>query len=327
MLNTRAKTPAYGSPQKGIGEGRVCSGMLFNSCANAKVYNEDAVTYADDGTFVCSAEDCDELEEKTDRYFKWNQKKMNKVGLEIEPNKPQAMISGKHAPLVITLGQHAIPNSDTMTFLGITLQKDGKMDVHVTAVVNKIRKASAKIRKFDLLTVSQKKTLMQTWVVLIINYCAASYAPYLNKTHTLKIQRAMNMATRIALNIPWRKRVSFTKLRKKFDILSVEQIVHKALLQEGWTKRAGFTHKRSAEAPNTRSSSQRRALDPVNSSPYICSKITWAINAIPDDIFNESDQKKAFSRIKKLIKKKLDVSEHVTLVLHKLVLKSNLYTC
>ena len=131
--------------------------------------------------------------------------------------------------------------SNTKRFLRLTPQMDGKMEAHVASVIDKIRRASAKIGHYNVLSSSQKMKLVKTWVAPIFSYCAVAYSPYLYKSQTLRIQRALNKPTRIALNIPWRKRVSFTNIRRKFGMLSVEQTFNKVMIQEAWRKRASQT--------------------------------------------------------------------------------------
>ena len=276
------------------------SGLLFNATINADHFPNESTSYADDINYVCAVKTGFELTDKVNLFYKWTQHHLERAGLTLQPNKTTIMIRGRNAPPSIEIGHTSILTTNSAMFLGVKINKDLCMNDHILNLLKRIGFAHKKIRQFALLTISHKKCLFKSLVLPLIRYGAESYGPYLTKKQKSRLQIACNKVIRTVFNIPWKRRVSLTRIRNANGILSVANILDESLMREAWKKRNNFILLRGANAPDTRSQSQRIAAAPISASKYD-QGIVKHLNQMSSEIIQETRQTAAFSKIKRII--------------------------
>ena len=206
------------------------------------------------------------------------------------------------------LGNIEIEPSSSMKFLGFTIQSNLGQDLHVNSVAIKIRLAAAQIRADakNFLT-SDRRRLYMGWVQGALCSNGSVYLPLLTQTETDTLQTACNAAIRSIIKLPRKSwDVSISLIRKKMNILSVQDLADKAVLTEAWKSR-NLHQMKCSEGPVTRSRSNGNVPHPDQKGwrgKQISTLAKCAFNSLPKDCKETNDSQKAKIAIMNIIKGK-----------------------
>jgi hypothetical protein len=272
----------------GTGQGHVLSPPIYNIGTTSQYYWTQSLStlygYADDGGDVISASSKAECNRKIREVMAARLKWYSLSGMAINISKTTLMGVGfQPDPLVID--NTVIEPVSSLTFLGMTLQSNFSLDIHVKSVCTKIRQAAANIRvEGRNFCTSDRKLLYMGWVQGVLCSNGPAYLPLLTLDQLDSLQTACNSAIRSVANLP-RKSVdiSISSVRQTLKIQSVSALANKLITMHAWKNRKILMPKETA-GPNTRSRSRGNIPQPIQKGvlgKMISTLAKCAFNRIP----------------------------------------------
>ena len=301
-----SKSEAW-SFEVGSGQGRILSPILYN-VGTISLYFWTLISiffgFADDGADVICASSTQECDAKISLLLAERSRWFDLAGMTLNVAKTQIVGFG-FTPAVQVLHGISIEPSNNFKFLGMTIEGNLSIDMHVSHVCNKIRTAAARIRsEGSFLSTNDRRTLYQAWVNGIINSNGGAYLPLLNSSQTLDLQRACNQAIRAVVRMPRKSRdISITEIRSQLNLPSIEQIVERKCLMLAWRSRSILRSLQEQTGPTTRARSNGNLPAPDQKGlrgKMIATSIKLAWNRLPIGIKEEESSTKAKSLIKQI---------------------------
>ena len=293
------------TPDIGAGQGRRFSPDLYNvSTLTAILWciTIFSVGFADDGMDVISGQTIEECETKAQQVLEARKDWYDCAGLALNPEKTGYMGIG-FDPKPLVLDGTIITASSSLKFLGITIQSNLSWDKTIDSLCNRIRFAASRIRTegrfFDCW---DRKKLYNGWILGPLHASALAFLPNLNSSQRHDLQVAMNAGVRAVANIPKYGYFNISDLRSRLNILSIEQITEKIILQAAWKRKGEFLEvNNSLSGPSTRSRAKGNIPHPIQKG-YLGKMISTSLrrgwNRLPIAIKHEDNATKA----KKLIR-------------------------
>jgi len=293
----------------GSGQGRILSPILYN-VGTISLYFWTLLSkffgFADDGADVISAPTVRECNNKIQLLLSERSKWFELAGMTLNASKTQIVGFG-FKPDVQSLHDFEVQPSSNFKFLGMTIESNLSIDIHVANVCNKIRSAAARIRmEGSFLTTCDRRALYQAWVNGVLCSNGGAYLPLLNKTQTQDIQLACNQAIRAVVRLPRKSvDVSITEIRNNLNLPSVERIAEQKCLQLAWRARSSLrTLQKQGEQTGPTTRARNKGNLPAPDQKGHRGKMIWtstilAWNRLPIEIKEEEK----FAQAKKLIKR------------------------
>ena len=241
----------------GAGQGRVLSPPLYNIGTISQYYwtiISKFFGFADDNMDVISAPSIQECNEKISQLLSERCKWYDLAGMTLNAEKTQIVGFG-FKPATQTVLQANISPSSSLTFLGMTIQDNLGIDMHVSNLCKKIRSAAARIRsEAHYFNTKDRRTLYQAWINGVLCSNGGAYLPLLNEAQASNLQLACNQGIRAIFGIPRKSRnISISMLRSSLNLPSIEQIAERKILTLAWKSRSSFDT--IQEGPQTRARS------------------------------------------------------------------------
>jgi len=182
-----------------------------------------------DLVFGDTAEECnDKLQMLVAEKLQW----YSHVGLPLNSKKSELMGIG-FTPTPLTIDGNVIKAKSTMTFLGLTITSDLKMDSHVEKVCNKLRSAAARIRVDGrFYTIGDRRLLFNAWCRGTISINALAYLPSCNSGHLQKLNTALNCGIRAVAGLPRYGKAPLSVIRNNLNLPSTQDIKEYILLKK-----------------------------------------------------------------------------------------------
>jgi len=289
----------------GSGQGRILSPILYN-VGTITLYFWTLLSvffgFADDGADVICAPSICECNEKISLLLEERSRWYEFAGMTLNAAKTQIIGFG-FTPEVQVLHGISIYPSSNFKFLGLTIEANLGVDMHVSHLCNKIRMAAARIRsEGSFLTTNDRRTLYQAWVNGVISSNGGAYLPLLNTSQTLDLQRACNQAIRAVVKLPRKSRdISITAIRSQLNLPSIEQITERKCLMLAWRSRSNLRSLHEETGPSTRARSKGNLPAPDQRGlrgKMIATSTRLAWNRLPIEIKEEETLAKAKLLIK-----------------------------
>jgi len=251
----------------GSGQGRNLSPTLYNIGTITQFFwtlLSDFFGFADDGTDVISAMSIHECNEKIKKLILERSKWYELAGMTLNASKTQIVGFG-FTPAAQELHDITITPSSSFKFLGLTIESNLGIDIHVSNVCKKIRTAAARIRtEGSFLSTNDRRTLYQAWVNGVICSNGGAYLPILNNSQTTDLQTACNQAIRAVAKLPRKSRnISISDIHASNLIChaSIKQIAVRKCLMLAWKSR--FTLRTSPRKKDPRRTQELTAIYPL----------------------------------------------------------------
>ena len=207
-------------------------------------------------------------------------------------------------PTPLTIDGNVIEVKSTMTFLGLTITSDLKMDSHVEKVCNKVRSAAARIRVDGrFYTIGDRRLLFNAWCRGTISSNALAYLPACNSGHLQKLNTALNCGIRAVAGLPRYGKAPLSDIRKKLNLPSAQDIKEYILLKNAWKNRQSFLPSSPLQGPVTRGRLNLKVPHPDQKGTkkdMVSAHTALAWNRLPLFIKEETEEKKAIMAIKKI---------------------------
>ena len=287
----------------GSGQGRILSPILYN-VGTITLYFWTLLSvffgFADDGADVICAPSICECNEKISLLLEELSRWYEFAGMTAAKTQ---IIGFGFTPEVQVLHGISINPSSNFKFLGLTIEANLGIDMHVSHLCNKIRMAAARIRsEGSFLSTNDRRTLYQAWVNGVISSNGGAYLPLLNMSQTLDLQRACNQAIRAVVKLPRKSRdISITAIRSQLNLPSIEQITERKCLMLAWRSRSNLRSLHEETGPSTRARSKGNLPAPDQrglQGKMIATSTRLAWNRLPFEIKEEETLAKAKSLIK-----------------------------
>lgn len=291
----------------GVIQGALLSPTLYNVVALTQslwVPDFKSSCYADDGGCVVVAEtkeECQILAQQTaDQIAEW----FRCVGLSLNSKKSELVGFGFSPEPLVVSGQDIQPKKE-VKFLGFWISNDLSVNHQVRDVIEKVRRAGARIRlEGRHLGVWQRRELYCGWVNGQICANGVAYLPLLNKKQQQELQVAANMAVRAVAGLPRWGQMSLTEVRRGLRIESVEEVSRKLLYVEAWKKNRD--RQKVMQGPQTRSRLEGNFPLPdlrgkLGSRVENLAQVAW--NSLPMEIKLETDVKNVRNHIKEWLRR------------------------
>lgn len=151
---------------------------IFDSTIKPKLYADDLKLYAT----VESSLDSDRLQRNIDRMVEWSD--YWQLSISIKKCQVLQVGSSRHNAFAPTysIGPNVLPNCDTVTDLGVTVDHELKFSPHINLMVRKALTRSNLLMKCFLSR--DRSTLVRAFVVYIrpmLEYCSCIWSPHLTK--------------------------------------------------------------------------------------------------------------------------------------------------
>jgi len=247
-----------------------------------------------------TAKECDEkLRQVVSEKIKW----YAAVGLPLNAKKSELLGIG-YEPSPLMIDGNLIEAKQSITFLGLTISSDLKMDSHVTNVCNKLRAAAGRIRSEGrFFTIGDRRLLFNAWCRGTISSNALAYLPSCNSTELIKLNTALNCGIRAVAGLPRYGKAPLTVIRKKLNLPAAEDIKEHALLKNAWKNRTTFILSSSRSGPVTRGMNNLNVPHPIQKGALkdmVSTHTALAWNRLPTHIKTEEIATKAMNSLKKL---------------------------
>ena len=210
------------------------------------------------------------------------------------------------SPLIyyIHIGTIKINPVSQIKFLGLTIQHNFGLELHVKAITDKIRIAASNIRSEGYyFTESDRKLLYMGWVQGTLCSNATAYLPLINNQQLESIQTACNAAIWSVARLPRKSAdISITSVRNHLKLMSVEDIAEKQILMYAWKNRNNFQNVDTL-GPTTRARSQGNIPHPVQkgiAGKMVSTLAACAFNKLPLELKLESKASIVKANIKKM---------------------------
>ena len=200
---------------------------------------------------------------------------------------------------------HKIPAH--FKFLGLTIEQSLGQDLQGKSISGKIRAAAAKIRADGTnFKITDRRRLYMGWVQGVLCSNSAAYLPLLNVTQIQELQTACNSAIRSVIKMPRKSTdISITDIRKRLNIMSVQDLADKPIYMQAWKDRAIINTKSNKGGPLTRSQARGDILQPDQRGilgKMVLTLAKCAYNKLPNECRNEEDAGRAKRQIQKFVK-------------------------
>ena len=301
-----AKSASWTS-DRGSGQGKRLSPPLFNLGSMSQCFwtvLSIVTNFADDSmdlVFGDTAKECDDkLRLLVSEKVKW----YANVGLPLNAKKSELLGIG-FTPSPLTIEGNVIEPKQAITFLGLTISSDLKMDSHVSNVCNKLRAAAGRIRSEGrFFTIGDRRLLFNAWCRGTISSNALAYLPSCTSTQLDKLNTALNCGIRAVASLPRYGKAPVSAIRIKLNLPSVWEIKDYVLAKNAWKNRSEFLLSSSARSgPLTRGKSNYILPHPVqkgSSNNMVSTQTTLAWNRLPLPIKEEQNPTKAMAAIKRI---------------------------
>jgi len=290
----------------GSGQGHVLSPPLFNIGTLSQYFWTEKSTlngYANDEFDVISAPTTAECNLKIQEVMAARQKWYELSGMALNISKTSLMGFG-FTPDPLHIGAIKINPVSQIKFLGLTIQHNFGLELHVKAITDKIRIAASNIRSEGYyFTESDRKLLYMGWVQGTLCSNATAYLPLINNQQLESIQTACNAAIRSVARLPRKSAdISITSVRNHLKLMSVEDIAEKQILMYAWKNRNNFQNVDTL-GPTTRARSQGNIPHPVQkgiAGKMVSTLAACAFNKLPLELKLESKASIVKANIKKM---------------------------
>ena len=292
------------SPDLGAGQGRRFSPDLYNVSTLTAVFwilVSFFVGFADDGIDVVSGKTIEECEFNAKLVLESRIDWYNSAGLALNPEKTVFMgIGFEPNPLIIS--GTVINPSQSLKFLGITIQSTLSWDMTIDNLCNRFRYAASRIRSegkyFDCW---DKKKLYNGWILGPLHASAIAFLPSINSLQKQKLQVAMNAGIRAVANLPHYGYHNLSEIRSQLKIQNIDVITEKIILCAAWKRRNDFNEMNtSLNGPSTRTRAKGNIPHPKQKGPLgkmTSTIITCGWNRLPVHIKHEENASKAKKKI------------------------------
>ena len=293
------------SSDVGVGQGKRLSSDLFNlgtlSYAIWSTILENTI-FADDGSDIVFASTDAELNTKlrstADARISW----FNLAGLTLNASKSELLGFGTQ-PDPLLIDGTLIKPTNSIKFLGLTIQSDMKFTKHTEETANKLRSAAGRIRSEGRnVTVADRRVLFNGWIRSLVNFNGLAYLPHLCENQLQQLTSAYNSGIRAIFGLPKSGYAPIDDLRCRLKLPSIDQLKEHLLFKEAWIRRNDFV--RHTEGPITRGRANLKV--PLADQRGFAGKRLASIlpkywNELPLDIKNLSNEKSAKLAIRKWV--------------------------
>ena len=293
----------------GSGQGHVLSAPLYNIGTLSQYYWTSLSVlfgYADDGTDLITASTIAECNEKIKLVMNERKRWYDLAGMALNIEKT-SLIGFGFCPDPITINNTIITPVTSFKFLGLTIEQSLGQDLQVKSISGKIRAAAAKIRADGTnFKIADRRRLYMGWVQGVLCSNSAAYLPLLNVTQIYELQTACNSAIRSVVKMPRKSSdISITDIRKRLNIMSVQDLADKAIYMQAWKDRAVINTNTNKGGPLTRSQARGDILQPDQRGilgKMVLTLAKCAYNKLPNECRNEEDAGRAKRQIQKFVK-------------------------
>ena len=254
----KCRSKTWKTEHRGISQGSHLAGPAYNIATIGHTAVEDlkiSCRYSDDDIEIISANSSRELSLKIKQALLKKKTRVQNTGLTQQTSKTNILLVNCTLDPIEFEGNICV-QSNTMKYLGAWLKADLKPQTQVDAVLSKLRSAAARIRSLGMAPPKWKLPTYYAWAQAAVNNNGAAYLPFISKTQTKQLQIALNNALRAAVNAPsrikdvngrWRY-LSASKLRKKYKIPSVEQLITITTAKWAWKSRIPLNENEQVQA-------------------------------------------------------------------------------
>lgn len=185
-ISTQGKSINIGLPQGGC-----LSPTLFNLYTHDLPHYITAkcIQYADDTLIVLNGISVEDLQHKVDKTFSEIHKYTSDNKMTLNQSKTEIIFFGRHPPISFSIGNTSVQTSNTVKYLGYTLDEKLCFANHITSTIKQINKnipAAYIIR--DFLPTYAKTIFYNAFVNSYINYCL----PFIQKSTITDINRLIS---------------------------------------------------------------------------------------------------------------------------------------
>ena len=213
----------------GVPQGSLLGPLLYLCYSNdmATAISNKLLLYADDSVIIASDKDPEKLARGLSRDMKAVNSWLVDNKLTLHVGKTELILFGtgpqlkKATNFHVPYDDHNIMPSDTVNYLGATLDKYLSGEVMVDSI---IKKATGRLkflyRHSNFFNCKLRKDLCSTLIQCHIDYCSAAWYPGLSKKLKQKLQVVQNKMVRFILALPHRAHVGQEQLQsiKLLDI-------------------------------------------------------------------------------------------------------------
>lgn len=221
-------------PKSSVPQGSHCGPTLFimttNDMPDHIIHESFILQYADDVVLcraIKTAHDCQSLQKDIDKLVEWS----DAARMRINPAKTKVIHFHKsHCTYLTgyTLSGSPIERQTTHTYLGLLLDEKMSFIPHARSIAARATKLAMQAGRLAHYVGRRhiNITLYNVYIEPIILYAAPVWL-HLSKTHTDDVYRAHRIATKLALNAPWRPHIEgylpYEERCRKLNVPTVAQ--------------------------------------------------------------------------------------------------------
>lgn len=150
--------------------------------------------------------------------------KFNKMSLNVKKCSSMTFNKCSNVKSEVKINGKIIKRESSVKYLGVYIDEKLNFECHCVKVIAKINKRLSLLRRINhKMTLDSKITFFKSIILPVIDYCSSIFLQF-SETNLKSIQRVLNKALRVVLNLPRDSNVD--EMHKRLNIFKLSQRIH-----------------------------------------------------------------------------------------------------